>query len=108
MGVRSSLVHRKGCRSLAALDRDITAMQSELRCLVREAKQIARRYRELTGKPLGITGEIGELEAARLPRLELAPARTPGYDAMRRLGRRIERLQIKTRGVAPVWWTGNG
>jgi uncharacterized protein (UPF0254 family) len=33
---------------------------------IRLAKRIARRYRELTGKPLGITGEVGEIQAARL------------------------------------------
>jgi hypothetical protein len=30
------------------------------------AKRIAREYRELTGKPLGIAGEVAEHEAARL------------------------------------------
>jgi hypothetical protein len=62
------------------------------------AQVVAKRYRELTGKPLGITGEIGELIAARLLGLELAEARQAGYDALRSDGTRI---QIKTRCVLP-------
>lgn len=63
--------------------------------ILRQAKTLAREYRELTGKPLGITGEVAELEAARLLRLDLSDARQAGYDATeRRTGRR---LQIKGR-----------
>lgn len=40
-----------------------------------EAKRLARRYRTLTGKPLGVTGEVAEFEAARLLGLELVPPR---------------------------------
>jgi hypothetical protein len=60
------------------------------------AKKAAVGYYALTGKPLGITGEIGEVLAAKRLRLKLADARTPGYDATDRKGRRI---QIKTRSV---------
>ena len=45
------------------------------------AKQVAIDYYRLTGKPLGITGEIGEYYAAKHLGLELAEARTPGFDA---------------------------
>lgn len=63
--------------------------------VVAEAKRVARQYYSLTGRPLGITGEIAELEAARLLRLKLAPPRTPGHDAVR--PRDGARLQIKAR-----------
>jgi hypothetical protein len=33
--------------------------------ILAETKKLAQRYRVLTGKPLGITGEIAEYEAAR-------------------------------------------
>ena len=65
--------------------------------LLREAKQLAREYYELTGKPLGITGEIAEYEAARLLGVELTPARQAGYDAIERVGRTCKKLQIKGR-----------
>jgi hypothetical protein len=69
----------------------------ELLVLLQQAKKLAKRYLELTGRPLGITGEIAEAEAARLLNLELAPARTAGYDALRG----TERLQIKGRVLHP-------
>ena len=50
--------------------------------LLQEAKSLAQRYRALTGKPLGITGEVAELEAARILGLELCPARNAGHDAV--------------------------
>ena len=62
------------------------------------AKAAARRYRELTGKPLGITGEVGEVTAARLLGLTLCDARQPGYDAVGADGRRV---QIKARRLLP-------
>lgn len=64
--------------------------------ILAEAKALAREYRELTGKPLGITGEIAEYEAARLLSVTLTPARQSGYDALGDDGRR---LQIKGRCV---------
>ena len=69
-----------------------------LKGVIQEAKKVAKRYRQLTGKPLGITGEVGEFVAAELLGLELTEARQPGYDAVARDGRRI---QVKTRCVLP-------
>lgn len=65
---------------------------------VEAAKQVARRYRELTGKPLGVTGEVGEVVAAQLLGLELCEARQSGYDA---IGRDSRRVQIKARCILP-------
>jgi hypothetical protein len=64
--------------------------------VLRTATAAAIGYYRLTGKPLGITGEIGEVLAAEHLHLKLAPPRTPGYDATDRKGRR---LQIKTRSI---------
>jgi len=72
---------------------------AELDEIIRKVKQLARRYREITGRPLGITGEIGEYEAARLLGLEIAPVRSPGYDLIRRAGDVPDYLQVKTRVV---------
>lgn len=65
--------------------------------LLGEAKKIAQQYYRLTGKPLGITGEVAEYEAARLLGVELTPARQAGYDATEIRRGRIRTLQIKGR-----------
>jgi hypothetical protein len=57
------------------------------------AKLLAVEYYQLTGKPLGVTGEVAEYVAAEILGLELAPPRTAGYDALRG----VERIQIKGR-----------
>lgn len=67
--------------------------------LITTAKQLAKQYRRLTGRPLGCTGEVAEYEAARLLGLELAAVRQPGYDAIRCKSNRLERLQIKGRCI---------
>ena len=76
-------------------------MADDLLGLLQDAKAIAKRYRALTGRPLGITGEIGEYEAARLLSVQLAGVRQSGFDAIRRVGAKTQRLQIKTRCVLP-------
>jgi hypothetical protein len=71
---------------------------AELHQVMDKAKTLARQYRALTGRPLGITGEVGELCAAELVGLKLMGPRCPGYDATDSDGRRI---QIKTRCILP-------
>ena len=58
---------------------------------------LAKEYYDLTEKPLGVTGEIAEVEAARLLNLELEQARSAGYDA---IGKSGECVQIKGRRKA--------
>jgi hypothetical protein len=74
-------------------------MTAEARVLeiLREAKTLAQRYRRLTGKPLGVTGEVAEYEAATLLGIELMPARQDGYDAIEHFNGTTRRLQIKGR-----------
>lgn len=69
--------------------------------ILAEAKRLAQRYRELTGKPLGITGEVAEYEAARILGIELTPARQAGYDAIEMRNGQPVRIQIKGRCVLP-------
>lgn len=69
--------------------------------LLGEAKKIAKEYYSLTGKPLGITGEVAEYEVARILRVELTAARQDGYDAIERRNNSIRHLQIKSRCLQP-------
>ena len=69
-------------------------MDNELQDILATAKDVAVRFKKLTGKPLGITGEIAEFSAAKLLDLKLAEARQAGYDAIDREGRKV---QIKGR-----------
>jgi hypothetical protein len=70
-----------------------------LRGVIQQAKKVAQRYRQLTGKPLGITGEVGEFVAADLLHLHLTKARQAGYDAITPV--RQQKIQIKARCVLP-------
>jgi hypothetical protein len=74
-------------------------MMDQVGEVLAEAKALARKYRKLTGKPLGITGEVAEFAAADLLGLELADARQAGYDAVRRSNGREVKVQIKGRCI---------
>jgi hypothetical protein len=76
---------------------DRTIDLKELEVIIADAKAVAQRYRKLTGRPLGITGEVAEYEAARLLGLRLAEVRQHGYDAVREAGESVRKLQIKGR-----------
>ena len=65
--------------------------------LLAQAKVLAQRYYKLTGKPLGITGEVAEYEARRLLGVSLTPARQAGYDATEMVDGKRRTLQIKGR-----------
>ena len=66
---------------------------TRIREILATVKPLAAEYYELTGKPLGVTGEVAEYVAADILGLTLVPARTVGYDALRG----TERIQIKGR-----------
>jgi hypothetical protein len=67
--------------------------EARVREILKAVKPLAAEYYRLTGKPLGVTGEVAEYVAAEKLGLILAPARTAGYDALRG----TERIQIKGR-----------
>jgi len=67
--------------------------------ILRKVKKLAVEYYQLTGKPLGVTGEIAEIEAADKLGLKLCAARTAGHDAIRHEKSGIERIQIKGRRI---------
>jgi len=78
----------------------VTSSERLLRILG-DVKPLAREYYEIAGRPLGITGEIAEYEAARILGLELSPARQSGYDAVRITPDGDQRVQIKGRCLTP-------
>ena len=81
-------------------------IQDEILEILKEAKVLARRFYRLTGKPLGVTGEVAEYEAARLGLL-LHPARQAGYNATEALKDGVARIQIKGRCILnPLKITG--
>jgi hypothetical protein len=72
---------------------------NEVAQVLADAKSLARKYRKLTGKPLGITGEVAEFSAAQILGLELAKARQSGYDAVRKENGKLTKIQIKGRCI---------
>ena len=76
----------------------MTKKGDQISAVLERAKDAAVDYYDLTGKPLGITGEIGEFYASKYLKLDLAEARTPGYDATDKSKRR-RKIQIKSRAV---------
>jgi hypothetical protein len=50
-----------------------------VREILKSVKPLAAEYYQLTGKPLGVTGEVAEYVAAETLGLILAPARTAEY-----------------------------
>ncbi len=69
--------------------------------LFHDIRSLALRYYRTTGKPLGVTGELAELAAAALVGVELAPARTSGFDGW--LERDGQRLRVQIKGRAVPW-----
>jgi len=65
--------------------------------ILETVKPLAGEYYRLTGKPLGVTGEVAEYIVAQILGLTLAPAREAGYDAIRTTQNGKERIQIKGR-----------
>lgn len=75
-------------------------MDKEISEILEQAKSLAIRYKKLTGKPLGITGEIAEFTAAKELNLKLAKARKKGYDATKIIKGKEKNIQIKGRCIA--------
>ena len=67
--------------------------------LISEARRLAAEYRRATGKPLGISSEIAEFDAAKLLDLELCDQRDGCYDAVGKGKREGQKIQIKGRAV---------
>jgi hypothetical protein len=67
----------------------------KIKKIISEASKIALDYEKLTGRKLGITGEVGEVLACDKLKLQLSTDNlSAGYDAMDNKGKKY---QIKTR-----------
>jgi hypothetical protein len=87
--IKDVIIHANGRLHDAMEDLATTRVRE----ILATVKPLAAEFYRLTGKPLGVTGEVAEYLASELLGLQLAPARTEGYDALR--GK--ERIQIKGR-----------
>jgi hypothetical protein len=56
--------------------------EARVREILAKVKPLAVEYYRMTGKPLGVTGEVAEYVAAEILGLTLVPARTVGYESM--------------------------
>jgi hypothetical protein len=77
-----------------------SAVTARVRDILATVKPLAAEYYRLTGKPLGVTGEVAEFVAAEVLGLELAMARTAGYDAIRHGTDGPVYIQIKGRAYS--------
>jgi len=77
--------------------RKVSMETDEVYEILRDAKVLAKRYYHLTKKPLGVTGEVAEYEAARILDLKLEFARQAGYDATEFKDGSTIKIQIKGR-----------
>ena len=98
---------RQGSSATALASASAELIQGEVLEVLREAKVLARRFYRLTGKPLGVTGEVAEYEAATKLGLQLHAARQAGYDATETRDDGVVRIQIKGRCILnPLRITG--
>ena len=83
----------------AVAELECASSEHAIKALLKQAKQIAVRYYEPTNKPLGVTGEVAEYEAAEKLGLTLEAARSPYLDASREESGHKISFQIKGRAV---------
>jgi hypothetical protein len=67
--------------------------------LISETRRLAAEYRRATGKTLPVSAEIAIHDGIRLLGLEPVEGADHGYDALRRIGDNVQRIQIKGRAV---------
>ena len=70
--------------------------------ILSKIKTLATKYHSLTGRPLGVTGEMAEYEAVRLLKLDVSQVRQTGFDAIRKTKKSVKKIQIKGRVLQPT------
>ena len=87
-------------------NQNLSVATDDMLAILHDAKAVAQRYYRATGKPLGVTGEVAEYEAARLLGLTLAAARQVGFDAVGYRNDQPIHYQIKCRCFDPARSSG--
>lgn len=72
-------------------------MENRITEILDEVKRLAKEYKQITGRIMGVTGEIAENETSKLLNLELMQVRNPGYDSIKKVNDKIIRYEIKGR-----------
>ena len=67
--------------------------------LISQARTLATEYRKTTGKPLGISSEIAEFDAAHILGLEFVKDPNANYNAIGQTRHKGKRFQIKGRAI---------
>lgn len=80
-------------------------MREDVEEILGAVKKLASRYKKLIGKPLGVTGEVAEYNVATLLGLELAEARTAGYDAVGPVGAKNSDQSPLSQRQSETWST---
>lgn len=80
-------------------------MREEVEEILGAVKKLASRYKKLASKPLGVTGEVAEYNVATLLGLELAEARTAGYDAVGPVGAKKSDQSPLSQRQSETWST---
>lgn len=87
----------KSGRSGTRMAEPMATDDARVREILATVKPLAAEYYRLTGRPLGVTGEVAECVAAEFLGLQLVEVRTAGYDALRKTPDGPVRIQIKGR-----------
>ena len=64
-------------------------MENRVSEILNEVKKLAKEYKQITNRVLGVTGEIAENETSKILCLELAIVRKPGYDSIKKVNGKI-------------------
>ncbi|NCS87600.1 MAG: hypothetical protein AUK34_04915 [Ignavibacteria bacterium CG2_30_36_16] len=72
-------------------------MKNRINEILNEVKRLAKEYKLITGRVMGVTGEIAENETSKILGLELVQVRNPGYDSIKKDNEKIIKYEIKGR-----------
>lgn len=78
----------------------------ELADVLEDVRRLAIEYYDMTGRPLGCTGELAECAAAKALNLKLSGVRSAGFDAKGMIDGVQRRIQIKGRRHSGNKWGG--